>query len=43
MKFVDVKSAATAVEGLNGRFFGGRSLKAAFIGEAFYKAHTPSS
>jgi RNA-binding protein 39 len=39
MKFVDVPSAAKAVSGLNGRFFGGRSLQAAFIGEAFYKAH----
>lgn len=39
IKFANIEGAAKAVAGLNGRFFGGRSLQAAFIGEAFYKIH----
>ena len=31
--------AGRAIQGLNGRFFGGRQLQASFISEALFKAH----
>lgn len=31
--------ADMAVQGLNGRYFGGRTLRAEFISEALFKAH----
>lgn len=34
-----VRFADIAVKGLNGRFFGGRQLKAEFISEALFGAH----
>ncbi|KDN53001.1 splicing factor, CC1-like protein [Tilletiaria anomala UBC 951] len=38
VKFVDVSVAAKAIQGLNGRFFGGRSIKAHYIAEAIFNA-----
>lgn len=35
MRFKDFEGAQKAVEGLNGRFFGGRSISATFVGEGF--------
>jgi RNA-binding protein 23/39 len=35
IRFADVEGAQKAVQGLNGRFFGGRSISAAFISEGF--------
>ena len=34
-----VRFADAAVRGLNGRFFGGKSLRAEFISEALFSAH----
>lgn len=40
MEFNDgARFADMAVQGLNGRFFGGRQLRAEFISEALFKAH----
>jgi len=38
VKFVDVQSAGKALQGLNGRFFGGKSIGAAYISEAIFNA-----
>lgn len=35
IRFFDVEGAQKAVQGLNGRFFGGRSISATFISEGF--------
>ena len=39
IEFETIKYADTAVKGLNGRFFGGRQLRASYITEALFKAH----
>jgi RNA-binding protein 39 len=40
MEFSDgPRFADMAVQGLNGRFFGGRQLRAEFISEALFRAH----
>ncbi|KAK0537315.1 Phosphatidylinositol-3-phosphatase SAC1 [Tilletia horrida] len=38
VKFGDVQAASKAVQGLNGRFFGGKSIGATFISEAIFNA-----
>ncbi|KAE8234324.1 hypothetical protein CF326_g625 [Tilletia indica] len=38
VKFNDVQSASRALQGLNGRFFGGKSIGATFISEAIFNA-----
>jgi len=39
VKFDSIESAQKAVQSLNGRFFGGRSVSAAFISDAMFQAH----
>ncbi|KAI0348589.1 splicing factor, CC1-like protein [Trametopsis cervina] len=39
VKYGDVESAKKAIEGLNGRWFGGRQVSAAFISDAIMQAH----
>ncbi|EPQ60671.1 splicing factor, CC1-like protein [Gloeophyllum trabeum ATCC 11539] len=39
VRFDSVESAKNAVEGLNGRFFGGRQISAHFISDAIMQAH----
>ncbi|TFK57122.1 splicing factor, CC1-like protein [Heliocybe sulcata] len=39
VKFDSVESAKNAIQGLNGRFFGGRQVSAAFIPDAIMQAH----
>ncbi|KAF8905548.1 hypothetical protein CPB84DRAFT_1814171 [Gymnopilus junonius] len=39
VKFDSVESAKKAVQGLNGRWFGGRQVSAAFISDALMQAH----
>jgi len=39
VKFKDVESAGKAVEGLNGRWFGGQAVQAGFISDAILQAH----
>jgi len=39
VKFDDVESAKNAVQGLNGRWFGGKQVTAAFISDAMMQAH----
>ncbi|KAH9065714.1 hypothetical protein EDB87DRAFT_1672381 [Lactarius vividus] len=39
VKFSDVDAARKAVQGLNGRWFGGRQVSAAFISDAIMQAH----
>lgn len=40
LEFSDgARFADMAVQGLNGRFFGGRKLRAEFISEALFRAH----
>ncbi|CAD6890147.1 unnamed protein product [Tilletia laevis] len=38
VKFGDVQAASRALQGLNGRFFGGKSIGAGFISEAIFNA-----
>lgn len=39
VKFDSIDSAKLAIEGLNGRWFGGRQVSAAFISDAILMAH----
>ncbi len=39
VKFDTVESAKKAIQGLNGRWFGGREVSAAFISDAIMQAH----
>jgi RNA-binding protein 23/39 len=39
VKFDSIESAQKAIQSLNGRFFGGRSVSAAFISNAMFQAH----
>lgn len=39
VKFSDVEAARKAVQGLNGRWFGGKQVSAAFISDAIMQAH----
>ena len=39
VKFETVNAAKEAIEGLNGRWFGGRQITAAFISDAIMQAH----
>lgn len=39
VKFDSIDSAKKAIEGLNGRWFGGRPVSAAFISDAILQAH----
>lgn len=39
MQFESVETAKAAVEGLNGRWFGGKKLSATFISDAIMQAH----
>lgn len=40
MEFSDgARFSDMAVQGLNGRYFGGRMLRAEFISEALFRAH----
>ncbi|KZT30541.1 splicing factor, CC1-like protein [Neolentinus lepideus HHB14362 ss-1] len=39
VKFDSIESAKNAVDGLNGRFFGGRQVSAVFISDAIMQAH----
>ncbi len=39
VKFETVDAAKEAIEGLNGRWFGGRQITAAFISDAIMQAH----
>lgn len=39
VKFDSIESAQKAIQSLNGRFFGGRSVSAAFISNALFQAH----
>jgi RNA-binding protein 39 len=38
VKFDDVEGARKAITGLNGRFFGGRSISAAFVSEGIFNS-----
>lgn len=38
VKFEDVEGAQKAINGLNGRFFGGRSISAAFVSEGIFNS-----
>ncbi|CAL1695695.1 unnamed protein product [Somion occarium] len=39
VKFDNIESAKNAIQGLNGRWFGGRQVSAAFISDAILQAH----
>lgn len=39
IKFKSIESAQSAIQSLNGRYFGGRSVSAAFISNAIFQAH----
>ncbi|KAF7985348.1 hypothetical protein HWV62_6563 [Athelia sp. TMB] len=39
VKFKTIESAQKAIQSLNGRYFGGRSVSAAFISNAIFQAH----
>lgn len=39
VKFDTVESAKNAIEGLNGRWFGGRQITGTFISDAIMQAH----
>jgi len=39
VKFKSIESAQKAIQSLNGRYFGGRSVSAAFISNAIFNAH----
>jgi RNA-binding protein 23/39 len=39
VKFDSIESAKKAVDGLNGRFFGGKQVAAVFIADALMQAH----
>jgi RNA-binding protein 39 len=39
LKFDTIESAKKAVQGLNGRWFGGNQVSAAFISDAIMQAH----
>ena len=39
VKFDTIDAAKKAIEGLNGRWFGGRQISAAFISDAIMQAH----
>jgi RNA-binding protein 39 len=39
MKFDSVDTAKKAIQGLNGRWFGGKQVSAAFISDAIMQAH----
>lgn len=39
VKFKTIESASKAVEGLNGRYFGGQAIQATFISDAILQAH----
>ena len=43
VKFADVSGGDKAVKGLNGRFFGGRTLTAQFIVDAVYNMNFPKA
>lgn len=38
LKFEEVEGAKKAINGLNGRFFGGRSITAAFVSEGIFNS-----
>lgn len=39
VQFNDVESAKKSIEGLNGRWFGGKQISATFISDAIMQAH----
>jgi RNA-binding protein 39 len=39
VKFDSVDAAKKAIQGLNGRWFGGKQVSAAFISDAIMQAH----
>ena len=39
VKFDTIENAKKAIQGLNGRWFGGRQVSAAFISDAIMQAH----
>jgi RNA-binding protein 39 len=39
LKFDTVETAKKAIQGLNGRWFGGKQVSAAFISDAIMQAH----
>jgi RNA-binding protein 39 len=39
MKFDSVQSASAAIDGLNGRWFGGKQVSATFISDAIMQFH----
>jgi RNA-binding protein 39 len=39
VKFTDVDASRKAVQGLNGRWFGGKQVTATFISDAIMQAH----
>ena len=39
VQFETVDAAKNAIEGMNGRWFGGRQISAAFISDAIMQAH----
>jgi RNA-binding protein 39 len=39
VKFDTIESAKKAIQGLNGRWFGGNQVSAAFISDAIMQAH----
>jgi RNA-binding protein 39 len=39
LKFDSIESAKNAIQGLNGRWFGGKQVSAAFISDAIMQAH----
>jgi RNA-binding protein 23/39 len=39
LKFGDVDAARKSVQGLNGRWFGGKQVSATFISDAIMQAH----
>lgn len=39
VKFDSIESAQKAIQGLNGRWFGGKQVSAAFISDAIMQAH----
>lgn len=38
IKFLEAEGAQKAINGLNGRFFGGRSISAAFVSEGIFNS-----
>ncbi|KAJ3297484.1 hypothetical protein HK104_000443 [Borealophlyctis nickersoniae] len=43
MKYNSIPEASAALQGLNGRFFGGKQIEAAYVVEAIYNARHPTA